>query len=937
MRPFAPRAANVATASLLAEGRPDPSRPAHVCAVVGADTRSVVQQRIEAAPPNLDLGVHDAGWNGRYRRAGEVGLEAGAMGYEIEIELRAAAGPSEFAVRVLRAAAGGEPSTLVQLDLERLLAGRSDLERAVMLSTVAARKLVPVEEAQLRAIGRELFDTVFQGPINGAYRASMMVAQQHNQRLRIVLRLNAPGLAALPWEALWDGEVESYTCLYEPLVRHVPAPYRLEPLDVVAPLRVLGLVASPRGLPELDVQREQEYLSAALARPVEDGLIELHWVQEATWESVHDELLNGRWHVVHFIGHGDYDVDTDQGRLAFVGPDGRKDMVEADRLAALLGEAEPAPRLAVLNSCSSGEEGTRDLFSGTAAALVRSGISAVAAMQFTISDLAALRFARGFYTALGRGRDITAALRAGRIEILGTRRSLEWVTPVLYLRGDNPRLFDLHVPDHSRKGPEISLSDRYERARAFELANRLVNAVHEYDEILRLDPTYKDSADRRDVLGEALGLRGQSPRDESSSSVANIQNNNVTLEPPDAPTDAARPPPGGLSQRNSVNAPAPEEILRLNLDEQYAGRLYGFSPDGSYFAISTPMGVRLIDVGRRQEIGRIPRRKHLFTLGFAFSPDGSRFAAAVSANIGVLWNVVNGKEIARLRLKANVHAFTFSPDGGLLAAASGSYDGNATAHAYLWDASDGHEVSRLRHRGTVFQATFSPDGNRLATASHDKTAALWDVSTLGKIASLQHQGAVFSVDFSSDGSRLVTSTSFTDRLWDAANHHELLRVKVKRGWHISTLSPDSKRLVNLSEHEGGRLSDMSDGGLIRRLSHRGAHQTAFSPDGSRFVTTGGGRSIMWDSETGHEVRRLEREAKLLEAGTRATWFAAQSKDGILQVWNETDGHELGQLRHDGSATLLDIAPDANCVAVEEIVDGKPRLRLWRVTSDGSQS
>ena len=217
----------------------------------------------------------------------------------------------------------------------------------------------------------------------------------------------------------------------------MPAPYRLEPLDVVAPLRILGLTASPRGLPELDVQREQEHLSAALARPVDDGLIELHWVQEATWESVHDELLNGQWHVVHFIGHGDYDVDTDQGRLAFVGPDGRKDMVEADRLAALLGEAEPTPRLAVLNSCSSGEEGTRDLFSGTAAALVRSGISAVAAMQFTISDLAALRFARGFYTALARGRDITAALRAGRIEILGTPRSLEWVTPVLYLRGDN--------------------------------------------------------------------------------------------------------------------------------------------------------------------------------------------------------------------------------------------------------------------------------------------------------------------------------------------------------------------------------------------------------------------------------------------------------------------------------------------------------------------
>lgn len=99
-------------------------------------------------------------------------------------------------------------------------------------------------------MGQRLFDALFQGTINGAYRASMMVAQRNGERLRIVLRLNAPGLAALPWEAMWDPEVESYTCMREPLVRHVPAPYTLDPLEVVAPLRILGLTASPRGLPE---------------------------------------------------------------------------------------------------------------------------------------------------------------------------------------------------------------------------------------------------------------------------------------------------------------------------------------------------------------------------------------------------------------------------------------------------------------------------------------------------------------------------------------------------------------------------------------------------------------------------------------------------------------------------------------------------------------
>ena len=69
--------------------------------------------------------------------------------------------------------------------------------------------------------------------------------------------------------------------------------------------------------------------------------------------------------------------------------------MNASSLADLFNEAEPTPRLVVLNSCMSGMGGTTELFSGTAAALVRSGIHAVAAMQFTISDVAALAFARG--------------------------------------------------------------------------------------------------------------------------------------------------------------------------------------------------------------------------------------------------------------------------------------------------------------------------------------------------------------------------------------------------------------------------------------------------------------------------------------------------------------------------------------------------------------
>ena len=61
------------------------------------------------------------------------------------------------------------------------------------------------------------------------YRASLGVAQQQGKRLRVVLRLTAPELAALPWEMLFDPETETYLCRHEPLVRHVHAPYTAEP------------------------------------------------------------------------------------------------------------------------------------------------------------------------------------------------------------------------------------------------------------------------------------------------------------------------------------------------------------------------------------------------------------------------------------------------------------------------------------------------------------------------------------------------------------------------------------------------------------------------------------------------------------------------------------------------------------------------------------
>jgi hypothetical protein len=316
------------------------------------------------------------------------------------------------------------------------------LETAVLASAVTNRRVLSPGEQQLRTVGQELFDALFSGPVGEAYRESARSAGALGERLQVVLRLDVAGLAAIPWESMYDSQNGEYIGLAEPVIRHIPST-RAEPLAIVAPLKVLVLVASPGGMSTLDVGAEREKLSQALAEPVADGRIQLKWLLQATWEAVQDEMLHGTWHVLHFIGHGDYDRRADQGVIALVGADGGTHLVDADRLARLLNEAKDTPQLVVLNSCQSGRSGTQDLFSSTAATLVRRGISAVAAMQFSISDDGATKFARGLYSALASGRSIGDAMGSGRVGLLGTPGSLEWVTPVLYVRGDTSTLFTI--------------------------------------------------------------------------------------------------------------------------------------------------------------------------------------------------------------------------------------------------------------------------------------------------------------------------------------------------------------------------------------------------------------------------------------------------------------------------------------------------------------
>ncbi len=71
-------------------------------------------------------------------------------------------------------------------------------------------------------------------------------------------------------------------------------------------------------------------------------------------------------------------------------------------------------RLVLLNSCEGARGSGRDIYSSTAAILVRQGIAAVLAMQYEITDRAAIEFSRVFYEALAYGLPIDTAVATAR-------------------------------------------------------------------------------------------------------------------------------------------------------------------------------------------------------------------------------------------------------------------------------------------------------------------------------------------------------------------------------------------------------------------------------------------------------------------------------------------------------------------------------------------
>jgi CHAT domain len=343
--------------------------------------------------------------------------------------------------RTVRAQTPDGSAAFTRLDLDDLRV------RVIRLFDDWLRRKKVTEPRELQLFGEVLYNAILNGEVGGLFE-QLLTAIGAPERLRVQLQFDAPAgrLARLPWEFLYRPGSQTSRGFFlgteRRLVLSRYLPLREGLLTTLqpdaGPLRILVAVASPRDQERIVVDPVVEAISR-LAAGVGATVTVL---AEATADTLLDALEAATPpHVLHFMGHGEFDEQAQRGQVALVGPGGTANWLPDQVFAELVTQADPPPRMVVLHAC---EGGTADFASddtGLAPELVRLGVPAVIAMQYVVTNLLAAAFSQTLYDELVKGVPLDHAVQRSRWRLanVGDRRLglRDFGAPVLYLRSRN--------------------------------------------------------------------------------------------------------------------------------------------------------------------------------------------------------------------------------------------------------------------------------------------------------------------------------------------------------------------------------------------------------------------------------------------------------------------------------------------------------------------
>lgn len=395
--------------------------------------------------------------------------------------------------------------------------------------------------------------------------------------------------------------------------------------------------------------------------------------------------------------------------------------------------------------------------------------------------------------------------------------------------------------------------------------------------------------------------------------------------------------------------------------------LAAIEPGGKWLAtVSGPSGkgkdVTVWGLGSGKAYFTVPGDAKAVT-GLAISPDGGTLATVGSEGKIVLWDPVEGKELAKLvapKETGSRSGLAFSPDGKTLVSVTGidvvrwdvakrsvesqfklpatpsalSDDGQWLAllrqgQIELWDTKEQKAVKTIPAEVTSFgRVRFAPDRSFLALLSTTGVLRVWDTAT-GKERSggAGHTAPVFTLAFSPDGRELLSAGGdFTARAWEPATGKELRQYgDATHGLQRAGYSADGKLVAAFGN---GSILVYDAAGKQRHGLKDAGRAFAFAPDGKTLASLTDKRDAeavrLWDVATGTETAQYA-----APAGRPTTLL--YSPDGKRLAVGDQAGRVPAQ-----TTALIDPATGKTAHTVEGkpvafSADGK---RLLAIDSDG---
>ncbi len=298
--------------------------------------------------------------------------------------------------------------------------------------------------------GALLFHALFPAGDNllNGYRVARELARS-NLRFRLHIAATAPmELHSLHWELLYDTEEKLAFARGQQIVfsRYTSVPLKANEALAAQP-KLLIVISNPKNLgeyqlAEIDVEAAKQEIKRALHNG--ERRIDYEFLEgPATLVRIRGRMNQSGFHALHIQAHGHIPGGLGMASLVLETEDGNADFVNEQHFSEVFADDRNL-RLVTLIACHSGTQTRDDPFSGLALSLVRRGIPAVIAMQQALRFETATRFIEHFYPNLAQHGQVDSAINEARLRLYSAERgNADWSAPVLYMRLEEGRIFDI--------------------------------------------------------------------------------------------------------------------------------------------------------------------------------------------------------------------------------------------------------------------------------------------------------------------------------------------------------------------------------------------------------------------------------------------------------------------------------------------------------------